>query len=143
MNKHLSDNADGLDAVAINSADSKRRRNSKRSAQEAASALSPEIRAAIEAAVKRLYVDPNAESFSIEAFCARYGVGRQLAYDEINAGRLVIKKAGRRTLIGRADAGAYHRVSSRKTCRRRRGGLDRLRLLVLRRERAGVRACER
>ena len=35
---------------------------------------------------------------------ARYGVGRQLAYDEINAGRLVIKKAGRRTLIGRADA---------------------------------------
>ena len=104
MNKHLSDNADGLDAVAINSADSKRRRYSKRSAQEAASALSPEIRAAIEAAVKRLYVDPNAESFSIEAFCARYGVGRQLAYDEINAGRLVIKKAGRRTLIGRADA---------------------------------------
>ena len=60
MNKHLSDNADGLDAGAINSADSKRRRNSKRSAQEAASALYPEIRAAIEAAVKRLYVDPNA-----------------------------------------------------------------------------------
>ena len=75
-----------------------------RSTQPTASALSPEIRAAIEAAVKRLYVDPNAESFSIEAFCARYSVGRQLAYDEINAGRLVIKKAGRRTLIGRADA---------------------------------------
>jgi hypothetical protein len=104
MNKHLSDNTDGLDAVAINSADSKRRRDSKRSAQEAASALSPEIRAAIEAAVKRLYVDPNAESFSIEAFCLRYGVGRQLAYDEIKAGRLVIKKAGRRTLIHRAAA---------------------------------------
>ena len=67
-------------------------------------AISPEIRAAIEAVVKRHYVDPNAESFSIEAFCARYGIGRQLAYDEINAGRLIAIKRGRRTLIRRIDA---------------------------------------
>src|ERR1700719_2235324 len=106
MNKHLSDNADGLDAAAINSADSKRRRNSKRSAQEAASALSPEIRAAIEAAVKRFYVDPNVAALSIEEFALLYGVGRQGVYDLINAGCLVAHKPEgiRRTLIRRADA---------------------------------------
>jgi excisionase family DNA binding protein len=105
MSKHLPDNTTGLEAaVTTNGADSNRRRNSKRSTKDALTTLSPEIRAAIEAAVKRLYVDPNAQAFSIEEFCARYGVGRQLAYDEINAGRLVVKKAGRRTLIHRADA---------------------------------------
>ena len=67
-------------------------------------AILPEIRAAIETVVKSRYVDPNAEAFSIEAFCARYGIGRQLAYDEINAGHLVAIKRGRRTLIRRTDA---------------------------------------
>src|SRR3977135_2099178 len=100
MTKHLSD-CTGLEAEATN-----RRRNSKSSANDASSILSPEALAAIEAAVKRLYVDPNAEAFSIEQFCLRYGVGRQLAYDEINAGRLVAHKPKecRRTLIRRLDA---------------------------------------
>jgi len=104
MNKHLSDNADGLDAAVINnSEDGNRRRDSKRSAQEAANSLSPELRAAIEATVKRQYVDPNAEADDIPAFCLRYKVGRQLVYDEINAGRLIAKKVGRRTIIPRAN----------------------------------------
>jgi hypothetical protein len=70
-------------------------------------AVSPEIRAAIDDAVKRLYVEPNAESFSVNSFCRRYGIGRQLAYDEINAGHLIARKRGRRTLIWRADADAW------------------------------------
>ena len=100
MKKHLAD-CTGLEAEATN-----RRRNSKPSTNNASSALSTETLAAIEAAVKRLYVDPNAEAFSIEQFCLRYGVGRQLAYDEINAGRLVAHKPNecRRTLIRRVDA---------------------------------------
>jgi hypothetical protein len=104
MTKHLPNRIECREAAVIDPAGSKRHRKSKPSIKAAEPSLSPEIRAEIEAVVKRLYVDPNAESFSIEAFCARYGVGRQLAYDEINAGRLVVKKAGRRTLIHRADA---------------------------------------
>jgi hypothetical protein len=104
MNKHISDHADGRGVPVIDPTGSKRPRKSKTSIRAAEPSLSPDIRAEIEAVVKRLYVDPNAESFSIEAFCAGYGVGRQLVYDEINAGRLVVKKAGRRTLIHRADA---------------------------------------
>ena len=100
MKKHLAD-CTGLEAEATN-----RRRNSKSSTNNASSALSTETLAAIEAAVKRLYVDPNAEAYSIEGFCLRYGVGRQLAYDELNAGRLIGRKPEncRRTLIRRVDA---------------------------------------
>ena len=36
---------------------------------------------------------------SIEEFCRWAGIGRSLAYKEITAGRLKIKKVGRRTLI--------------------------------------------
>jgi len=94
--------------AVINSLASGRRHNSKPSDERRAARLSPEIRAAIEATVKRLYVDANVEAFSIEEFCLRYGVGRQLAYDEIKAGRLVAVKAGgsRRTLIRRVAANA-------------------------------------
>jgi excisionase family DNA binding protein len=42
---------------------------------------------------------PVRRSFSIDEFCERNGISRRLAYDEINAGRLRIKKAGRRSLI--------------------------------------------
>jgi hypothetical protein len=49
-------------------------------------------------------VDPEIIAYPISAFCLLAGVGRQLVYDEINAGRLVAKKIGRRTLILRADA---------------------------------------
>jgi len=106
MNKHLSDRTDEHGVAVINSLGSGRRHNSKPSTKDGPPALSPEIRAAIEATVKRLYVDANVEAFSIEEFCLRYGVGRQLAYDEINAGRLVAHKPNecRRTLIRRVDA---------------------------------------
>lgn len=38
-------------------------------------------------------------AMSIEGFCAWAGIGRSLAYKEIEAGRLRIKKVGRRTLV--------------------------------------------
>jgi excisionase family DNA binding protein len=37
---------------------------------------------------------------SIRAFCETYGVGRTKVYEEIKAGRLKARKAGRRTIIG-------------------------------------------
>ena len=37
---------------------------------------------------------------SIRVFCETYGVGRTKVYAEIKAGRLRVKKAGRRTIIG-------------------------------------------
>jgi hypothetical protein len=46
--------------------------------------------------------DPAA--YSIEDFCARYGISRSSAYLEIAAGRLAAIKARGRTLIARAAA---------------------------------------
>lgn len=43
-------------------------------------------------------------AMSIETFCGRYDIGRTLAYQEINAGRLIARKAGRRTVIAEEDA---------------------------------------
>jgi excisionase family DNA binding protein len=42
--------------------------------------------------------------YSIEQLCRAASIGRQTAYDEIAAGRLVAIKINRRTLIRRADA---------------------------------------
>jgi predicted DNA-binding transcriptional regulator AlpA len=42
-------------------------------------------------------------AFSIPEFCSRYGVGRSTAYNEIKAGRLKIRKCGRRTIITDED----------------------------------------
>jgi hypothetical protein len=41
---------------------------------------------------------------SIRAFCETYGVGRTKAYEEINAGRLNARKAGKRTIIAADEA---------------------------------------
>jgi hypothetical protein len=41
---------------------------------------------------------------SIDGFCKGYGIGRTKAYEEINAGRLKARKAGRRTIITADDA---------------------------------------
>jgi excisionase family DNA binding protein len=41
--------------------------------------------------------------FSINEFCARYGIGKTTAYEEIKANRLQVVKAGKRTLVP-ADA---------------------------------------
>jgi hypothetical protein len=46
----------------------------------------------------------NEGALTVEAFCARYGIGRTATYEEINGGRLEIKKRGSRTLIPRAEA---------------------------------------
>lgn len=46
-------------------------------------------------------------ALTIPDFCNLYGVGRSFTYDEINAGRLKIRKAGKRTLILRTDADAW------------------------------------
>ena len=43
-------------------------------------------------------------AMSVQAFCERYDIGRTKAYEEINAGRLKARKAGRRTIITADDA---------------------------------------
>jgi excisionase family DNA binding protein len=42
-------------------------------------------------------------AFDIKSFCALYSIGRSTVYKEIAAGRLAIRKVGKRTLIP-ADA---------------------------------------
>ena len=49
-------------------------------------------------------IDPETIAYPINVFCLLAGVGRQLVYDEINAGRLIAKKVRRWTLIRRIDA---------------------------------------
>lgn len=46
-------------------------------------------------------------AMSIEDFCRWAGIGRSLAYKEIEAGRLRIKKVGRRTLVTLEAARAW------------------------------------
>ena len=41
---------------------------------------------------------------SLHVFCETYGIGRTKAYEEINAGRLKARKAGKRTIITEDDA---------------------------------------
>lgn len=46
-------------------------------------------------------------AMSIETFCQWSGIGRSLVYKEIEAGRLRIKKVGRRTIITSEAAGSW------------------------------------
>ncbi|MEO3385106.1 DNA-binding protein [Mesorhizobium sp. CAU 1741] len=46
-------------------------------------------------------------AYRINEFCAAFGVGKSLVFEEIAAGRLRTKKAGRRTLIPARDASAW------------------------------------
>lgn len=46
-------------------------------------------------------------AYTVEEFCTLYGIGRSFAYEEMKAGHLRIRKAGRRTLILRVDAEAW------------------------------------
>ena len=46
-------------------------------------------------------------AYTIKGFCRAFGIGRSLAYAEITAGRLRIRKAGRRTLVLKVDADAW------------------------------------
>ena len=47
------------------------------------------------------------EAYTLDEFCRRHGVGRTFAYKEIAAGRLKIRKAGRRTLVLPEDAAEW------------------------------------
>jgi excisionase family DNA binding protein len=49
-------------------------------------------------------VDTDKLAYSITELAQVAGVGRSFIYEEINSGQLKMKKAGRRTLILRADA---------------------------------------
>ena len=46
-------------------------------------------------------------AFSVEGFRETFSMGRNLAYDEIKAGRLKMRKVGRRTIIRAEDAKAW------------------------------------
>jgi hypothetical protein len=46
----------------------------------------------------------DAEAFDIPSFCQRFRTNRTAIYRELDAGRLVAKKVGRRTIITKADA---------------------------------------
>jgi hypothetical protein len=43
-------------------------------------------------------------AMSVQIFCVRFNIGRTKAYEEIKAGRLRARKAGRRTIITTDDA---------------------------------------
>jgi hypothetical protein len=42
---------------------------------------------------------PARRCFSVDEFCERNNISRRFFYDEVNRGRLKIKKAGARTLV--------------------------------------------
>jgi hypothetical protein len=46
-------------------------------------------------------------AFSIDELVQSSGLGRTLIYEEINAGRLIVRKAGRRTIVRDEDARAW------------------------------------
>ncbi|AZO62978.1 DNA-binding protein [Mesorhizobium sp. M1A.F.Ca.IN.022.07.1.1] len=48
---------------------------------------------------------PNA--YTVDSFCEAYGIRRNLAYEEMKAGRLEYRKAGRKTLIRKVDADTW------------------------------------
>jgi excisionase family DNA binding protein len=52
-------------------------------------------------------IEQTKAALRIEEFALLYGLSRAQVYNEINAGRLVARKAGTRTLIGRHDADAW------------------------------------
>jgi hypothetical protein len=46
-------------------------------------------------------------AFSFLDFCSWAGIGRTRAYEEIKAGRLIVTKCGKRTLVRVEDARAW------------------------------------
>jgi hypothetical protein len=46
-------------------------------------------------------------AYSIDDITKQVGIGRSLLFEEIKAGRLLVKKAGRRTLVIDADLRAW------------------------------------
>ncbi|WP_395820341.1 DNA-binding protein [Devosia sp.] len=54
-----------------------------------------------------LATENNSLALSVSDFCAYYGIGKTLAYEEIATGRLRAKKVGKRTIILAADAARW------------------------------------
>lgn len=50
---------------------------------------------------------------SIPEHCNAYGISRSMAYSEIKAGRLRVRKVGRRTIIATEDAEAWFAACAR------------------------------
>lgn len=48
-------------------------------------------------------------ALTVAEFCETYGVGRSLFYEELKAGRIEARKAGKRTLILRDEAERWAR----------------------------------
>jgi excisionase family DNA binding protein len=46
-------------------------------------------------------------AYSVDEFCEMFGVGRTFFYAEVKAGRLQVRKAGRKTLVRAEDARAW------------------------------------
>jgi len=55
----------------------------------------------------RSYADPARRAHSIREVMKITGLGRSFIYEEIKAGRLAARKAGRRTLIFDADLNSW------------------------------------
>ena len=49
----------------------------------------------------------NDGAFSVKEFCDRYDIGLTAFYEEVNEGRLTVKKRGSRTLVPRSNARAW------------------------------------
>ena len=60
---------------------------------------------------------PRRLSYSIKRLASECDVGRSFLYEEINAGRLIARKAGRRTIIRRVDAIRWLRALRTVTAR--------------------------
>ena len=58
----------------------------------------------MEDAISNKLPDGDDGALTVAEFCARYGLGRTAAYEEINGGRLEARKRGNRTLIPRTAA---------------------------------------
>lgn len=48
-----------------------------------------------------------AYAYTIDQFCERYAVGRSFTYQQIKLGKLLTRKAGRRTLVRHEDAESW------------------------------------
>jgi excisionase family DNA binding protein len=53
---------------------------------------------------------------SIDDVTKLTGIGRSFVYEEIKGGRLLVRKAGRRTLIFEADLSAWLKSLPEKSC---------------------------
>lgn len=52
-------------------------------------------------------MDTNKRALQIQEFCELYGVGKSTMYEEVKAGRLTVRKIGKRSLIAVDDADAW------------------------------------